>query len=70
MSDDQKPPINYADDPVFQKVQYYVRLAFEEGYRSANPSTKSNEWRNAWINSTGRKFLLDNGLITGEEGYK
>jgi hypothetical protein len=65
-----KSPIDYATDPIFQQVQYYVRLAFEEGYRAAKPATVKNEWKPDWFNSTGRNFLLDNGLITGNEGYK
>ena len=65
-----KPPIDYATDPVFQQFQYYVRLAFEEGYRAGKPDTVRNEWRGAWIHSQGRDFLVDNGLITDNEGYK
>jgi hypothetical protein len=65
-----KPPVDYAVDPVFQQVQYYVRLAFEEGYRAAKPATVKNEWRPDWFNSIARKFLLDNGLISGNEDYK
>jgi hypothetical protein len=65
-----KPPINYATDPVFQQFQYYVRLAFEEGYRAGKPDTIRNEWRDNWQPSKCRAFLVENGLITGNEGYK
>lgn len=64
------PPINYATDPVFQQFQYYMRVAFEEGYRAGKPSTQPKEWINDWINSTGRSFLLENGLISGKDDYK
>jgi hypothetical protein len=48
-----------------------MRLAFEEGYRSGNIGvTTPNEWRNNWMNSTGRRFLLENGLISGKDDYK
>ena len=65
-----KPPIDYATDPVFQQFQFYMRLAFEEGYRAGDPDTVRNEWRHHWKQSQGRAFLVDNGLITGDEGYK
>ena len=65
-----KPPIDYATDLVFQQFQFYMRLAFEEGYRAGKPDTVRNEWRDYWQRATARKFLLDNGLITGNEGYK
>jgi hypothetical protein len=61
---------HYKADPVFQQFQHYMRLAFEEGYRAGKPSTEKNEWRDDWINSTGRRFLLENGLISGEDTYK
>jgi hypothetical protein len=72
-ADDVTPttPINYAKDPVFQQFQYFMRLAFEEGYRAGNIGvTTPNEWRNDWMNSTGRRFLLENGLISGKDDYK
>jgi hypothetical protein len=65
------PPINYTTDPVFQQFQYFMRLAFEEGYRAGNIGlTQHNEWRADWMNSTGRRFLLENGLISGKDDYK
>ena len=68
---EETPTINYAIDPVFQQFQYYMRLAFEEGYRAGNIGiTKPNEWRADWVNSTGRRFLLENGLISGKDAYK
>ena len=72
-ADDVKPapPINYANDPVFQQFQYFMRMAFEEGYRAGNIGiTQENEWRTDWMNSTGRRFLLENGLISGKDDYK
>ena len=62
--------IDYLHDPVFQQVQYYVRLAFEEGYRAVMPHAPPHAWKLDWRNSIARKFLLDNGMITGNEGYK
>lgn len=72
-ADDVTPatPINYATDPVFQQFQYFMRMAFEEGYRAGNIGiTQTNEWRADWMNSTGRMFLLENGLISGKDDYK
>ena len=67
----ETPPIDYATDPVFQQFQYYMRMAFEEGYRAGNIGvTEPNEWRGDWMKSTGRRFLLENGLISGLDGYK
>jgi hypothetical protein len=67
----QPRKINYLTDPVFQQLQYYIRLSFEEGYRAGNTGvTMPNEWREDWTKSMAREWLLKNGLITGLEGYK
>jgi hypothetical protein len=54
-----------------QLAQYYMRQAFEEGYRAADQSSVTKEdWFPHWCNSQTRDVLLRNGLITGLEGYK
>jgi len=73
-ADDVNPPnkaeIDYLNDPVFNAMQWWVRASFEEGYRSANQLAKPKEWLSGWMTSRARKFLIDNGLMTGNEGYK
>ena len=66
MKPEKPTKFDYLNDPVFQQMQFYVRLAFEEGYNS----NRLWSWRDGWLNSQSRKFLLDSGLITGKEGYK
>ena len=58
-------------------AQYYMRQAFEEGFRMARPSgersnvdPKKGEWFDHWLGSRTRAELVQNGLITGFEGYK
>ena len=67
----------YAADPVFQRLQWEVRAAFEDGYTAAggergqssiNP--QKGKWFDHWFTSRSREFLMANGLMTGEEGYK
>ena len=68
---DVSPPIDYATDPVFQQFQYYMRMAFEEGYRAGNIGvTQPNEWRVDWLKSAPRKWLVDNGLISGKDAWR
>jgi hypothetical protein len=52
-------------------AQYYMRQAFEEGYRAAHGGkvTKA-DWFPHWLKSQTRAVLVANGLITGLEGYK
>lgn len=68
---------DYESDPVFQKLQFEVRRAFEEGWRLAGGDPRSSPydqpnvgWRAAWVNSQARKFLVDNGIITGLVKWK
>ena len=69
--------IDYENDPVFHRLQYEIRSAFEEGWRAAggnpirSPSEKSPVgWRLAWIGSKARAFLVANGIITGKVTWK
>jgi len=68
---------DYENDPVFKRLQWEVRQAFENGYRAAKQdrgqskmNPEKGEWFDHWIISKSRAFLLANGLITGDEGYK
>ena len=68
---DETQPIDYATDPVFHQFQYYMRMAFEEGYRAGNIGvTQPNEWREDWLKSAPRKWLVDNGLISGNDAWR
>lgn len=58
------------NDEFFNRIQWEIRAAFERGYRAANPETKTKDWKDAWLKSESRAFLVRNGLITGGEGYK
>lgn len=67
----------YEADPIFQRLQWEVRRAFEEGWRAAggNPEQSPHYeqprgWRLAWLNSKSRAFLVVNNLISGQDGYK
>lgn len=52
-------------------AQYFMRQAFEEGFRAAYHGRVSKEaWFPHWLNSQTRATLVANGLITGQEGYK
>ena len=58
-------------------AQYYMRQAFEEGYRAATTNAeksiidpKKGKWFDHWLTSQTRAVLVENGLITGLEGYK
>ena len=69
--------IDYARDPVFQRLQYEIRRAYEEGWRDGggNPlSSPHNQepvgCRLAWLNSHARKFLVANGINTGKVNWK
>jgi len=60
----------YLNDPVFQRMQWLVRNAFEMGFIYGKTSDDDEHWKDYWMKSKQRKFLVDNGLMTGEEGYK
>lgn len=67
----------YANDPIFQRLQWEIRRAFEEGWRAAGGdpvrSTHIEEpkgWRLAWMNSSAREFLVANGINTGRVDWK
>jgi hypothetical protein len=57
-------------------AQYYIRQAFNEGYNAANGrgqsqiDPKKGKWFDHWMTSRTRQTLIENGLITGLEGYK
>ena len=57
-------------------AQYYIRQAFNEGYNAAHPrgqssiDPKKGKWFDHWLQSQTRRVLVENGLITGLEGYK
>ena len=57
--------------------QWLVRSAYEAGWRDGggdpaqSPSnTTPVGWRQAWLASQPRAFLLNNGFITGQDAYK
>ena len=67
----------YENDPIFHRLQYEIRAAFEEGWRAAGGDpvrSPHNQgpvgWRLAWINSSARKFLVANGINTGRVRWK
>ena len=67
----------YESDPIFQRLQWQVRAAFEAGfYADGKPRGQSKmdprkgAWFDHWLISKERAFLVSNGLMTGEEGYK
>ena len=76
--DDMRP--DYLNDPVFQRLQWEVRSAFEQGFRAGAKSYGGKvpnalfggepAWRPYWLESRARAFLLANGLIAGDEGFK
>jgi len=68
---------DYAADPVFQRLQWEVRAAYEAGYTASGVSRGQSiinptkgAWFDHWINSKSRAFLIANNLMTGEETYK
>ena len=68
---------DYETDPIFQQLQYEVRRAFEEGWRAAggypiaSPHNKEpGGWREAWLKSSCRAFLVVNGINTGRVTWK
>lgn len=69
--------IDYEQDPVFQRLQWEIRNAFEEGWRAAggdpvrSPHDQASRgWRLAWMNSRARKFLVANGITTNKVTWK
>lgn len=60
-----------------QLVAYYVRQAFEEGYRSnggcngkSTESPSKGKWFDHWLNCDARQVLVENGLINQEDDYR
>lgn len=58
-------------------AQYYMRQAFEEGFRAAGGnrgqsviSPERGKWFDSWVVSKTRATLVSNGAIDGTEGYK
>ena len=69
--------IDYETDPVFQRLQWEIRNAFEEGWRAAggDPIRSPHDqtprgWRLAWLNSHARQFLVANGITTNKVTWK
>lgn len=67
----------YQKDPIFQRLQYEIRAAFEEGWRAAGGDPIRSPagqvavgWRRAWIESTARAFLVANGINPGNVSWK
>ena len=70
----------FADEPIARPTkiradvaQYYMRQAFEEGFRAAyhgHIRPTKDMWFHHWLASQTRGVLVANGLITGKEGYK
>ena len=67
----------YAKDPIFQRIQWELRRAYEEGWRDAggDPERSPHDkpavgWRKSWLTSASREFLVANGLISGEETWR
>jgi len=67
----------YQNDPVFNRLQYEIRAAYEEGWRDAggDPVRSTYEddpvgWRAAWMKSKAREFLVANGINTGRMKWK
>ena len=72
-----RPKIDYLRDPNFKRLQFEIRNAFELGWRAAGgdetrspPSEPSQGWRDAWLKSSSRAFLVSVGVITGEDGWR
>ena len=69
--------IDYENDPIFQRIQWEIRRAFEEGWRAAggdpvrSPAEQEPKgWRLAWMSSKAREFLVANGINTGRVNFK
>ena len=69
--------LDYERDPVFQRLQFEIRAAYEEGWRAAggdpirSPAEKEPVgWRAAWMESSARRFLVANGINTGRVIWK
>ena len=67
----------YENDPVFQRLQWEVRTAFELGFMASgkdrgksNVNPEKGEWFDHWMASTSRQFLIDNGIISGKDTYR
>jgi len=68
---------DYEKDPIFQRLQYEIRAAYEEGWRDGggDPIRSPSEqepvgWRKAWMGSQARGFLIANGINTGKVSWK
>lgn len=71
----QNQPKSSGIDP--DQVQWFVRSAFEEGWRMAggDPATSPHfkdpvGWRAAWMKSSARSILTRNGMISGKDSWK
>lgn len=57
-------------------AQYFMRQAFEEGFRAAGGSGRSKldpgkgKWFDHWVQSQTRAVLVANGLISEKVTYK
>lgn len=62
---------NRSHNPACQEIQFQMRQCFELGYRAGNIGvTQPNEWREDWLKSAPRKWLVDNGLISGMDAWR
>ena len=69
--------LDYEQDQIFQRLQYEIRAAYEEGWRDGggdpirSPAHEFPKgWRAAWMKSKARAFLVANGINTGKVTWK
>lgn len=74
---EEKPNIDYLNDDVFKALQNKARQAFEEGWRAAGGDSVRSPykepprgWRKAWMQCETRKWLVENGVISGKDTWK
>ena len=66
----------YLSDPIYNRMQWEIRRAFELGFSANGPrgqsivDPKKGAWFDAWLMSPSRQFLIANNMMTGDEGYK
>lgn len=54
-----------------QIAQYFMRQAFEEGYRAARgPNVTKDDWFPWWVKSQTRAALVANGIIDHEVTFR
>jgi hypothetical protein len=79
MQPEQQPMARefYENDPIFKRMQWEVRAAFEAGYTASGVDrgkSKLNKtkgaWFDHWIASKSRAFLVNNGIISGKDDFR